>query len=161
MKLPPLPASLLARQTPAVRALIAKAQRRDPPVSTEVTRDGETLVIVLRGVKMPSLSNVAGWKAVNRAKQAQSRVLRPLLAALPRPPLPLDVEIVRVAKGIPVDVKNLDITAKRIIDDLAKWTGVDDRMEDVVRYTVQQEQGPVCVRIRIGPMRSEGNDTPP
>jgi len=160
MKLPPLPASVLARQTPAVRALLAKALRRDPPVRTEVTREGDVLVIVLHGVKMPSLSNVAGWKAVNRAKQAQSAVLRPLLAALPVPPLPLDVEIVRVAKGIPVDVKNLDITAKRIVDDLARWTGVDDRTEDRVRYTVRQEKGPVSVRIRIGPMRSRENVTP-
>ena len=160
MKIPHLPASLLARQTPAIRALLAKAQRRDPPITTEVTRDGATLVIVLRGVKMPSLSNVAGWKAVNRAKQAQSKVLRPLLATLPRPPLPLDVEIVRVAKGIPVAVKNLDITAKRIVDDLAKWCGEDDRTEDRVRYTVHQEHGDVCVRIRIGPMQDRENDTP-
>lgn len=160
MKLPPLPASVLARQTPAVRALLAKAQRRDPPVSTEVTRDGATLVIVLWGVKMPSLSNVAGWKAVNRAKQAQSKVLRPLLAALPVPPLPLDVVIVRVAKGIPVDPSNLDITAKRLIDDLAKWCGEDDRTEDRVRYTVRQEHGDVCVRIRIGPMLPKETDTP-
>ena len=61
MKLPPLSASLLARQTPAVRALLAKAQRRDPPVRTEVTRDGETLVIVLRGVKMPSFFGYMLW----------------------------------------------------------------------------------------------------
>lgn len=160
MKIPPIPASLLARQTPAVRALLAKAQRRDPPITTEVTRDGEALAIVLRGVKMPSLSNVAGWKAVNRAKQAQSKVLRPLLAALPVPPLPLDVEIVRVAKGIPVDPSNLDITAKRLIDDLAKWCGEDDRTEDRVRYTVRQEHGDVCVRIRIGPMLPKETDTP-
>lgn len=152
MKLPPLPASVLARQTPAVRALLAKAQRRDPPITTGVTREGDVLVIVMRGVKMPSLSNIAGWKSVNRAKQAQSKVLRPLLATLPVPPLPLDVEIVRVAKGIPVDVKNLDITAKRLVDDIAKWCRVDDATDDVVRYTVRQEYGPVCVRIRIGPM---------
>lgn len=160
MKLPHLSASLLARQTPAVRALLAKAQRRDPTITTEVTRDGEALVIALHGVKMPSLSNVAGWKSVNRAKQAQSKVLRPLLAALPVPPLPLDVEIVRVAKGIPVDVKNLDITAKRLIDDIAKWCGEDDRTEDRVRYAVRQEHGDVCVRIRIGPMQARENDTP-
>jgi len=152
MKLPPLPASVLTRQTPAVRALLAKAQRRDPPITTEVTREGDVLVIVLHGVKMPSLSNLAGWKAVNRAKQAQSKVLRPLLATLPVPPLPLDVEIVRVAKGIPVDIMNLDITAKRLVDDLAKWTGVDDRTEESVRYTVRQEYGETGVRISIGPM---------
>jgi len=109
-------------------------------------------VIVLHGVKMPSLSNLAGWKAVNRAKQAQSKVLRPTLATLPVPPLPLDVEIVRVAKGVPVDVKNLDITSKRIVDDLARWCGVDDRTEETVRYTVRQEYGETGVRISIGPM---------
>lgn len=158
MKLPPLPASVLARQTPAVRALLAKAQRRDPPITTEVTRDGATLVIVLHGVKMPSLANESRWKAANRAKQAQSKVLRPLLAALPVPPLPLDVEIVRVAPKL-TDPSNCAITAKRIIDDLAKWCTVDDRTEDVVRYTVRQERGDVCVRIRVGPMRARENDT--
>lgn len=158
MKLPPLPASLLARQTPAVRALLAKAQRRDPPVSTEVTRDGATLVIVLWGVKMPSLANMNPGPQI-RAKAAQSAVLKPLLATLPRPPLPLDVEILRVAPRL-VDPSNLAITGKRPIDLIARWLGEDDRTEDRVRYTVHQEHGDVCVRIRIGPMQDRENDTP-
>lgn len=153
MKLPPLSASLLARQTPAVRALLAKAQRRDPPVRTEVTRDGETLVIVLRGVKMPSLANMNPGPQI-RAKAAQSKVLKPLLATLPRPPLPLDVEIVRVAPRM-LDVGgNLYTSGKRLQDTIARWLGVDDRTEDRVRYTVRQEHGDVCVRIRIGPMNT-------
>lgn len=158
MKLPPLPASLLARQTPAVRALLAKAQRRDPPITTEVTRDGDVLVIVARGLRLPSLANMNPGPQI-RAKAAQSKVLKPLLATLPRPPLPLDVEIVRMAPRL-VDPSNLAITGKRPIDLIARWLGVDDRTEDRVRYTVRQEHGDVCVRIRIGPMRPKENDTP-
>lgn len=158
MKLPRLSPSLLARQTPAVRALLAKAQRRDPPVRTEVTRDGEALVIVMHSVKMPSLANMNPGPQI-RAKAAQSKVLKPLLATLPRPPLPLDVEIVRVAPRM-VDPSNCAITGKRVIDLIARWCGVDDRTEDRVRYTVRQEHGPTCVRIRIGPMQASENDTP-
>lgn len=153
MKIPPIPASLLARQTPAVRALLAKAQRRDPPVSTEVTRDGDVLVIVARGLRLPSLANMNPGPQI-RAKAAQSKVLKPLLATLPRPPLPLDVEIVRMAPRM-LDVGgNLYTSGKRLQDTIARWLGVDDRTEDRVRYTVRQEHGDVCVRIRIGPMNT-------
>ena len=141
VKLPPLPASLLARQTPALRALLAKA-----------------LVIVARGLRLPSLANMNPGPQI-RAKAAQSKVLKPLLATLPRPPLPLDVEIVRMAPRL-VDPSNLAITGKRPIDLIARWLGVDDRTEDRVRYTVRQEHGDVCVRIRIGPMLPKETDTP-
>lgn len=145
-----LPASLLARQTPAVRAMLTKAQNRGVLVTTDVTRDGDVLVIVLRGMKMPSLANMGPGPQI-RAKAAQSAVLRPLLAGLARPPLPWDVEIVRIAPKLLDAATNCDASAKRIVDDLAKFAGVDDATDEIVRYTVRQEHGQTCVRIRIGP----------
>lgn len=150
--LPPLPASVLARQTPAVRALLTAARKRAPPaVTTTVTREGGALVIVLRGMVMPSLANM-NWYPAHRAKERQSEVLVPLLATLPKPLLPWRVTITRIAPR-PLDPGgNLYTSGKRVQDDLARWAGVNDRCADVVAYEVTQETGPVACRIAIAPM---------
>lgn len=147
-----LPASLLARQSPATLAALAKAHARGTLVTHEIRREGNALVIVLTGMRLVSLSNMSSWKVQNRAKQAQSKALRPVLATLARPPLPWDVVIERSAPQL-VDAKNLDICAKRTVDDLARWVNVDDATEETVRYTVTQRQGPWVVTVRIGPRR--------
>lgn len=150
--LPPLPASVLARQTPAVRAQLARARKGSPaPVAVSVTREGGALVIVLTGMVMPSLANM-NWLPAHRAKERQSKALRPLLATLPRPPLPWHVTITRIAPRALDQGGNAYTSAKRIQDDLARWAGVDDRHSDVVAYEVRQETGPVACRIAIAPM---------
>lgn len=146
-----LSASLLARQTPAVRALLAKAQARGALVTHEVVREVDVLTITITGLKMPSLANISDWKVANRAKQAQSAALKPILDGLARPPLPWDVVITRVAPKALDTATNLDACAKRVVDLIARWVGVDDATDEVVRYTVRQETGPVACRVRIGP----------
>lgn len=153
--LPPLSASLLARQTPAVRAQLARARKRSPaPVTVSVTREGGALVIVLTGMVMPSLANM-NWLPAHRAKERQSKVLRPLLATLPRPPLPWHVTITRIAPRALDQGGNAYTSAKRIQDDLARWAGVDDRHSDVVGYEVRQETGPVACRIVVASVNPE------
>ena len=140
--------------------MLAKARRASPqaaPVTATVTREGDVVTVVLDGMLLASLSNTYNWRATNRIKQAQSAVLRPLLATLKCPPLPLDITITRIAWQ-PVDPRNLDCCGKRPIDDLARWTGVDDAREDVVRYTVTQETGATACKIVIRPMNTA---TPP
>lgn len=154
VKLPPLPASVLARQTPAVRAFLAKAQRRDPPITTEVTREGDVLVIVLHGMKMPSLANESRWKDANRAKKIQRDALNAALVGVAKPPLPWDVEIVRIAPRMLDTGGNTYTSGKRLQDTISRWVGVDDATDETVRYTVRQERGETGVRIRIGPMNT-------
>lgn len=146
-------ASLLARQTPAVRAALAKAQARGTLVTHEVTRKGDVVVITLRGLKMPSLANESAWKVANRAKKVQRDALNAALAEVrpPFPPFPWDVEIMRYAPRA-LDVGgNLYTSGKRLQDTIARWCGVDDATDEVVRYTVRQDIGPVAVVIRVGP----------
>jgi hypothetical protein len=148
-----LTASLLARQTPAVRAALAKAQSRGSLVTHEVAREGDVVLITLRGLKMPSLANESAWKVANRAKKIQRDALNAALAEVrpPLPPFPWDVEIMRYAPRA-LDVGgNLYTSGKRLQDTVARWCGVDDATDETVRYTVRQEIGPVAVVIRIGP----------
>lgn len=154
MKLPALTPSLLALQTPAVRAQLAalgkpKRKRKAPaPVTVSLAQSPGRVEIVLAGMVMPSLANL-DWVRANRAKQSQSKVLRPLLAVLRRPPFPWTVTITRVApKALDVG-GNAYTSAKRIQDDLARWAGVDDKTDEVVRYVVEQETGPVACRIVV------------
>ena len=160
--IPAIPAALLAKQTPAVRAQLAAARKRAPrskripAVTTSVAREGGALVIVLRGMLMPSLANM-NWLPAHRAKERQSDVLVPLLAALPKPPLPWRVTITRIAPR-PLDQGgNAYTSAKRIQDDVARWAGVNDKHADVVAYEVTQAVGPVACRIVVAPM----NPAPP
>lgn len=155
--LPRIPAALLARQTPAVRAQLAAATKRAPPsVTVSVTREGGALVIVLDGLAMPNISNI-GLRACITAKCRQKAALLPVLACLRPPPLPLRVTITRIApKALDVG-DNATISGKKVRDLLSRWIGVDDKTDDVVAYEVRQETGPVACRIVVAPM----NPAPP
>lgn len=150
MKLSP---SLLARQTPATLAALAKAHARGTLVTHEIRREGDALVIVLTGLKMPSLANLGPRQQIT-AKDAQSKALAPILATLARPlPFPWDVTIERTAPKLLDQATNIDASAKRIVDLIARWCAVDDATDETVRYAVTQRQGPCAVTITIGPRR--------
>lgn len=145
-----LPASLLARQTPAVRAALAKAQARGSLVTHDVTREGDVVVITLRGLRLPNFANISPRAAI-RAKCQQRDVLRPILADLALPPLPWDVDILRIAPKLCDVGDNTEQCGKKLRDLIAKHAGVDDATDEIVRYAVRQERGIVAVRITIRP----------
>ena len=155
--LPPIPASLLARQTPEVRAMLAKARRASPkqaaPVTATVTREGDVVTVVLSGLEMPNFSNLRP-RVVIAAKCRQRDALRPVLARITPPPLPWDVTITRIAPRA-LDVgDNEACSGKKLRDLIAEWIGVNDRTSERVRYTVAQETGATACRITIRPMNT-------
>lgn len=170
-----LPASVLARQSPAVRAQLAAAgKRRAPPKRIppgavvaimpdphRATVDADGTVRAEIPLILPSLANLRGdWakaKAVRRARLAVYDVevfgdrlagIRGALAGVPVPPLPLRVTITRCAPRPIRDRDNLAIAPKGVQDAAALWIGVDDsdpRME----WVVLQEKGRGTVRIVV------------
>ena len=161
-RLPPLSPSLLRRQTPAVRAALAASRRTEPKGRTVLSSTSwrETEVnVVLMNMELPSLANLRGeWRKAKVVRETRRAIWRfdkrafrveGALAGVPVPPLPLAVEIVRVAPRMLDETVNLPGSAKAVEDAIAAWCGVDDRHIDRVRYTVRQEKGEVAVRIRI------------
>ena len=64
-------------------------------------------------------------------------------------PGPWSVTLTRVAPSAGLDAHdNLSASFKAIVDELARWLGVDDR-NPRVRWQYAQERGPWAVRIRI------------
>lgn len=66
-------------------------------------------------------------------------------------PLPLTVELVRLAPSAGLDDDNLTSALKATRDAIATWLGVDDRKRDVVRYVYEQRREKsygveVCIR---------------
>lgn len=172
--LPTLPASLLARQTPAVRAQLAAARKRAPskrippgavvaimPDAHRATVDADGTVRALIPLVLPSLANLRGeWrkaKAVRTARLAVYDVtvfgdrlagVRGALAGVPVPPLPLRVTMTRIAPRPIRDSDNAIIALKGTRDSIALWCGVDDSDPRVV-YAVAQERGPAACRIVV------------
>lgn len=180
--LPPLSASLLARQTPAVRAQLARARKgRAPtkripvgavvailPSAHRATVDAEGVVHAEIPLALPSLANLRGdWtraKAVRRARLAVYDVevfgnrlagVQGALAGVPVPAPPLRVTMTRVAPRPIRDVfENLPASMKGVVDAVALWCGVDDS-DPRVTYEVRQEKGPAMLRLRIAPVNPE------
>lgn len=174
--LPAIPAALLAKQPPAVRAQLAAAgKRRAPskriPVGAVVailpdphraTVDADGTVRAEIPLILPSLANLRGdWtkaKAVRRARLAVYDVevfgnrlagIRGALAGVPVPPLPLRVTITRCApRPIRDTFENLPCALKGAVDSVALWCGVDDSDPRVV-YIAAQEKGRGTVRIVV------------
>lgn len=177
MKLPPLSSSLLARQTPEVRAALDSAGRKrkaklssgavmmvSPSQTPAVLRDDGTIEVTIPGVRLPSLANLRStWgraECVRRARAAvfHVEVFGPRLAAAhgslcsiydptSKVPLPWEVTITRIAPR-QLDDDNAVGAAKGVRDAIAAWCGVDDRRPQV-RYIVEQEKGPIAVRIVV------------
>lgn len=177
MKLPPLSPSLLARQTPAVReAIDATKRKRKPKLSPgavimvspsqppAVLREDGTIEVTIPGVRLPSLANLRStWDRAEFVRRARAAVFHvevfgPRLAAAhgslcsisdptSKVPLPWEVTITRIAPR-KLDDDNAVGAAKGVRDSIAAWCGVDDRRPEV-RYVVQQEKGPMAVRIVV------------
>ena len=90
-----------------------------------------------------------------RRVKAQRAAVTTAVQALVGPrcplPLPLVVELVRLAPSSGLDDDNLCSALKATRDALAKWLGVDDRKRDVVRYKYDQRREKtygveVCIR---------------
>lgn len=177
MKLPPLSPALLARQTPAVRQALALSARQSTPryypgtaivmhpsKPHAVLREDGTIEATIPGVRLPSLANLRStWDRAAFVRRARAAVFRvevfgPNLAtatgalcAVPSPtskvPLPWEVTITRIAPR-KLDDDNAVGAAKGVRDAIAAWCGVDDWRPEV-RYIVEQEKGPIAVRIVV------------
>jgi endonuclease III len=71
-----------------------------------------------------------------------------LLSGKARVALPVDVHIERVGPR-KLDSDNLEISAKHVRDEIAKWLGIDDGDESKCRWKVSQSNGPYEVRVSI------------
>ncbi len=122
------------------------------------TRDGESIVVVIPGLRLVSEANAREhWRV--RAKRTKEQkalvtmVLQSLVAAPPRPPV--DIVITRTSPGT-LDDDNLQGSGKHVRDAVAKWIGIDDGSESF-RCRVEQTsagRGVYSVTIRITPQRA-------
>ena len=162
MKLPPLPPSVLALQSPAVRAQLAraKAPKAAAPVVPMVAVDPDgTVRVTLLNLELPSLANERlHWRAMYELKLAQQRAVYRrrksdglpfgALAAVRPPTPPLDVTVTRVAPRPIKDDDNAVGCAKFVRDSVSRWLGVDDS-DPSVAYVVEQETGSIAVRVVV------------
>ncbi len=119
------------------------------------------IVVDIQGLRLVSLTNGSNLARFKRhaVKKAQADLVRwALWAQSPSCPLsaPLDVTITRCAPGR-FDSDNATASAKHVRDAVSNWIGIDDKHDDLVRYTVKQEKtkaGVYGVRIVVEPRRA-------
>lgn len=162
MTRPVLSRSLLARQSPEVRAILAKQPRprRDAelaPVTSTVTRDGDRLVVVLTGLALRLTQNSrCHWARKAKVVKHQRWAVFAALRGLTAPTLPATVTIVRVGPRR-MDDDGAVASAKGTRDEIARWMALDDGSDEVT-WAVKQERGPYAVRVVIAP-RAQGETT--
>lgn len=152
--------SLLSRQTPEVRAILAKQPRpkRKPvhfaPVTGTTSHEGDRLVVTLLGLALRLTQNSrCHWAQKARTVKHQRWAVFIGLRGETKPPLPLVVTIVRVGPK-PLDSDNAVSAAKGCRDQIAQWLKIDDS-DPRVTWVVQQERGPYAVRVVIAPRAQE------
>ncbi len=80
------------------------------------------------------------FKKAKRAREQRSATALVCAAELQKPALPCVVKLVRISPR-PLDLDNLQRSAKACRDGIADWLGVDDR-SPLVHYVYDQEKGP-------------------
>lgn len=105
--------------------------------------------IVIPGLQLRSESNLREHFRARAARVSAQRevVKRWLMALKPEMPrLPCRVTITRVSpRGL--DDDNTVRSIKHVRDEFAAWIGVDDRHQQLVRYTAEQRKGLAAVEI--------------
>jgi hypothetical protein len=113
------------------------------PVPTPKVVRGR-MVLDVPGLRLESLTNGNKWERFRTSKikrtQCEALAVHVLARAL-RCPLtaPLDVTIIRQAPGR-FDSDNMVACGKYVRDWLAKWIGIDDKHDHLVRYLYEQEK---------------------
>lgn len=116
------------------------------------------MLTVVVPVRVISEANARGhWRARHRRTRDTRHVVTMCLDAawgVTPPSPPLVVRLTRIAPRS-LDVgDNLPMSLKAAKDAVAKWLGVDDRRDDLVRYEYSQEKGqPREYAVRIEVMR--------
>lgn len=160
--LPALSPSLLARQTPAVRAQLAAATKRAPrPKRPKQPALWHSVAPGSVAMSMPGLflASEANAREHYAARHKRTRWHRDTVAAALRgrvPPRgPWRVLIVRVAPDL-LDTDNNVNSAKHCRDQIAEWLGCGDSPRDPVAWEVTGEAGAACVRIVVESVNQSG-----
>ena len=162
MTRPVLSPSLLARQTPEVRAILTKTPRpkRDAelaPVRSLRIVEGSHVTLVLEGLALRLTQNSrCHWARKAKVVKHQRRAVAAALKGQMSPPRYATVTITRVGP-VRMDDDNVTASTKGVRDEVAAWLGYDDR-DPRVTWIAQQERGPYAVRIGIAP-RAQGETT--
>jgi hypothetical protein len=110
---------------------------------------GPSTLSVTIPMKLQSLANCRlHWRALDRLKREQKRLVALALWCVPRPPLPAVVTVTRIAPRQLDSHDNLRSAAKYVVDEIARCYGVDDRSE-LYQWRYAQERGPAAVRIEV------------
>ena len=72
-----------------------------------------------------------------------------LLRQFDKPETPCAFLITRIAPSPGLDPDNLAGSAKGVVDAIAEWIGVDDKLSDVVEYRYRNERGSWGLRIQL------------
>jgi len=140
--------ALLARN-PHLRAPVAKAQERGALVEAHAHRDGDTVTVLAKGLRLDATPNSRShWSQTAKKRANERAVIGAALARVIRPEGPWRVTITRLGPR-PMDDDNCTASAKGVRDAVAAWLGIDDGNERAV-WAVRGEVGRgYAVRIKI------------
>lgn len=141
----------LLRLNPHLRPRIAKAVARGKTVDASARRDGNTVTLIAKGLRLTLTPNEL--RRIHPQKEARTRrhehaVIRRALAGITPPPGPWKVTITRIGPAR-VDIDAAWTSAKAVQDEIAAWAGVDDG-DNAWTWDVRREVAPgYAVRITI------------
>lgn len=145
---PQLVAMLDAKTSPSKGS--AKGPRWRRPVEVVARREGDAILITLKGLCLVSeLNEREHWRTRTARKLYQQELVSRALGAFEPPPPPVRVELVRVGPVLLDVLENLPSSVKHLADGIARWAGVDDGDAERWRASVEQERGGYCVRVKI------------
>lgn len=136
--LPPSKRVRLLELNPHLRARVAKATARGELVEATAHRDGATVTVVAKGLRLDATPNARGhWSTTAKKRERERATIDRALAPLEAPAGPWRVTITRVGPR-PMDDDNRTASAKGCRDAVAAWLEIDDG-DDRAAWTVRGE----------------------
>lgn len=155
---PALREALLARN-PHLRAPMTQAQERGALVEAHARRDGDSVILLAKGLRLDATLNArAHWSQTARKRAKERAVIDAALAHVNRTEGPWRITISRIGPRR-MDDDNVTASAKGVRDAVARWLGIDDGDERATWITRAEVARGYAVRVQVDTQGRDNGET--